>query len=127
MVSSAVRAHGLSWIDTVRLGHRYLIMSDLISILKAINNPVRLQILQYLKDPKANFDVTDQLVDADVEGVCGSIIQEKVGLSQSTVSSYLSTLQRADLVRAKRIGQWTYFQRNQERVDQLLEELQLQL
>jgi DNA-binding transcriptional ArsR family regulator len=118
---------GLCYMNTVRLGRIYLRMSDLISILKAINNPVRLQILQYLKDPKANFDVTDQLVDADVEGVCGSIIQEKVGFSQSTVSSYLSTLQRAELVRAKRIGQWTYFQRNQERIDQLLEELQLQL
>jgi len=105
----------------------YLMMSDLITVLKAINNPVRLEILQWLKDPKANFDVADQLVDADVEGVCASIIQEKVGLSQSTVSSYLSTLQRAKLVRAKRIGQWTYFQRNQERVDQLLDELKLQL
>jgi DNA-binding transcriptional ArsR family regulator len=102
-------------------------MSDLETTLKAINNPVRLEILQWLKDPKANFEVAEQLVDADVEGVCASIIQEKVGLSQSTVSSYLSTLQRAQLVTSKRIGQWTYFKRNQARIDQLIDELKNRL
>ena len=46
-------------------------------------------------------------------GVCVSSIQEGVGLSQSTVSDYLATLQRAGLVEARRIGQWTYYKRNE--------------
>ena len=34
-------------------------------------------------------------------------------LSQSTVSDYLATLQRAGLVEVRRIGQWTYYKRNE--------------
>jgi len=41
-------------------------------------------------------------------------IQIKAGLTQSTVSEYLSTLQRAGLVKSNRVGQWTYYQRNEE-------------
>ena len=105
----------------------YLTMNDIITTLKAINNPVRLDILRWLKEPKVNFEVEDQLVDADEEGVCVSIIQEKTGLSQSTVSAYLATLQRAGLVISNRIGPWTYYKRNDKQVDQLLEELKRQL
>ncbi len=75
-----------------------------------------MDILRWLKDPKANFDVAEQLVDADVEGVCVSIIQEKAQLSQSTVSAYLATLQRAKLVKSKRIGAWTYYKRDDENI-----------
>ena len=59
--------------------------------------------------------------------MCVSIIQEKAGLSQSTVSAYLATLQRAGLVDSNRIGPWTYYKRNNERVEELLEELKRQL
>ena len=82
-------------------------MSDILTLLKAINHPVRLDILRWLREPKVHFEVADQLVDADEEGVCVSIIQGKVGLSQSTVSSYLATLQRAELVISNRIGPWS--------------------
>lgn len=91
-------------------------MNDLTEVLKAINNPIRMDILRWLKNPKENFEVEEQLVDADVEGVCVSIIQEKVQLSQSTVSAYLATLQRAKLVSSKRIGPWTYYKRNDESI-----------
>jgi len=46
-----------------------------------------------------------------------------VGLSQSTVSNYLAALQRAQLVTSQRIGPWTYYKRNEEKVAQLLEAL----
>ena len=91
-------------------------MNELTEVLKAINNPIRMDILRWLKNPKENFEVEEQLVDADVEGVCVSIIQEKVQLSQSTVSAYLATLQRAKLVSSKRIGPWTYYKRNDESI-----------
>jgi DNA-binding transcriptional ArsR family regulator len=91
-------------------------MNDLTEVLKAINNPIRMDILRWLKNPKSNFDVAEQLVDADVEGVCASIIQEKVQLSQSTVSAYLAILQRVNLVTSKRIGSWTYYKRDDESI-----------
>lgn len=104
-------------------------MSNLTTILKAINNPVRMNILHWLKDPKNNFNLDKQLesVDAQIEGVCVSIIQEKCGLSQSTISSYLATLQRANLVISKRIGSWTYYKRNDEQIESFIEELRAQL
>ncbi len=102
-------------------------MNDITTMLKAINNPVRMEILHWLRDPKANFDVADQLVDADVEGVCVSIIQEKTQLSQSTISSYLAVLQRAQLVTSKRIGPWTYYKRDGKNIDLFLDSLKKHL
>lgn len=60
---------------------------DLNDVIKALGNPVRRKILHMLKEPKIHFH--QPYADADEFGVCVSIIQEKVGLSQSTVSLYL--------------------------------------
>lgn len=46
-------------------------------------------------------------------GVCVGQIQQKAGLTQSTISEYLSILQRAGLVESTRVGQWTYYKRNE--------------
>ncbi len=62
---------------------------DLNDVIKALGNPVRRKILYMLKEPKIHFH--QPYADADEFGVCVSIIQEKVGLSQSTVSLYLSS------------------------------------
>jgi ArsR family transcriptional regulator len=96
---------------------------DINSILKVIDNPIRLNILHWLKSPKQHFPVASQLVDADIEGVCVSIIQEKVGLSQSTVSLYLTALQREQLVISTRIGPWTYYKRNEEKIAEFQKKL----
>lgn len=96
-------------------------------IIKALDNPIRMEILNWLKQPKENFYVDSQLVDADEKGVCVSIIQEKAGLSQSTISLYLSTLQRAGLVKSNRIGAWTYYQRDDVSIKAFLNQLEKQL
>lgn len=85
---------------------------DLIEIFKALSNPTRLKILKDLKEPAKNFPPQDE-GDVFVVGVCVSSIQEGIGLSQSTVSGYLATLQRVGLVEVRRIGQWTYYKRNE--------------
>lgn len=86
---------------------------DQVEIFKALSNKTRLQILNWLKDPEANFP--DQQEHGGFEqGVCVGQIQQKSGLTQSTVSEYLSVLQRAGLVKSTRVGQWTYYQRNEE-------------
>ena len=46
-----------------------------------------------------------------------------VGRAQSTVSSYMSTLERAGLVRATRVGKWTHYRRDEERLARLAEAL----
>lgn len=95
---------------------------DVSEALKALDNPTRLAILTLLKDPKTNFP--EQEADPEQLGVCVSIIQERVGLSQSTVSNYLAALQRAHLVTSQRIGPWTYYKRNEQKIALLLEALE---
>ncbi|MFC3560920.1 ArsR/SmtB family transcription factor [Pedobacter jamesrossensis] len=89
-----------------------------VEIFKALSNNTRLQILNWLKDPAQNFP---EQPNADFEnvGVCVGQIQIKAGLSQSTISEYLSILQRADLISSTRVGQWTYYKRNKEGIEKL--------
>lgn len=80
---------------------------DQLEVFKALSNKTRLQILQWLKEPEKHFEVQEA-------GVCVGLIQKKAGLTQSTISEYLSILQRAGLVEATRVGQWTYYKRNED-------------
>ncbi|OZA26127.1 MAG: transcriptional regulator [Hydrogenophilales bacterium 17-64-11] len=95
---------------------------DVGEALKALGNPTRLAILGWLKDPKKNFP--EQNVDPEEFGVCVSIIQERAGLSQSTVSLYLASLQRAQLVTSQRIGPWTYYKRHEKNISAFLKKLE---
>jgi DNA-binding transcriptional ArsR family regulator len=83
---------------------------DHLNIFKALSNKTRLQILLWLKNPEANFP--DQEEDFS-QGVCVGMIQKKSNLTQSTVSEYLTILQRAGLVQSTRSGQWTYYRRDE--------------
>jgi DNA-binding transcriptional ArsR family regulator len=94
---------------------------DVSEALKALDNPTRLAILTMLKDPKANFP--EQEADPEQLGVCVSIIQERIGLSQSTTSNYLAALQRAQLVTSQRVGPWTYYKRDEKKIALMLEAL----
>jgi len=85
---------------------------DHVEIFKALSNKTRLQILNWLREPELNFPEQKQHADYE-HGVCVGQIQMKAGLTQSTVSEYLSVLQRAGLVKSTRVGQWTYYQRNE--------------
>jgi DNA-binding transcriptional ArsR family regulator len=85
---------------------------DHVEIFKALSNKTRLQILSWLKDPEGNFPTQQPYGFSN--GVCVGQIQQKAGLTQSTVSEYLSTLQRAGLIKSTRVGQWTYYRRNEE-------------
>ena len=89
----------------------YLCPMDELEIFKALSNKTRLSILQWLKEPEKHFP--DQTDDYG-RGVCVGEIQRKAGLTQSTVSEYLSILQRAGLIESTRVGQWTYYKRNPE-------------
>jgi DNA-binding transcriptional ArsR family regulator len=93
--------------------------ADLIEVFKALGNPARLQIMQWLKDPDKHFAEYEPIADRRSVGVCVTHIQAKSGLAQSTVSSYMSTLERAGLVRPTRVGKWTHYRRDEERLAQV--------
>lgn len=88
----------------------------LLEVFKALANPERLQILQWLRDPNRHFSPEQAIADQTEVGVCVSHIQAKTGLAQSTVSTYMATLERAGLVRSTRIGKWTHYRRDEERI-----------
>src|SRR5581483_10365460 len=85
------------------------------SAIRALASERRLQILEWLKDPEAHFPPQ---VDGDLveDGVCGVLIAQKLGLSQPTVSEHLKVLCQAGLVRGKRIKQWTFYKRDENRI-----------
>lgn len=85
---------------------------DQLEIFKALSNKTRLQILQWLKEPEKHFSAQEH-ADFNTVGVCVGQIQQKAGLTQSTVSEYLSILQKSGLLESNRIGQWTYYKRNE--------------
>ncbi|MFF0492009.1 ArsR/SmtB family transcription factor [Nocardia sp. NPDC003482] len=91
--------------------------------LRALANPLRLQLLQWLRDPERNFVLDGAIADPHEVGVCVTHIQAKVGLAQSTVSAYMAELERAGLVRSTRVGKWTHYQRDERRIAELVAEL----
>ena len=82
------------------------------AVLAALASPKRLQVLQWLRDPRAHFPPQR---DGDLvnDGVCVLFIADKLGVAQPTATAHLQALARAGLVTAKRIGQWTFYKRNE--------------
>lgn len=86
---------------------------DAVEALKALANPVRLEIMEWLRAPDDEFSDYEPIADRDEVGVCVSHIQAKTGLAQSTVSKYMSILESAGLVTSTRIGKWTHYKRDE--------------
>jgi ArsR family transcriptional regulator len=88
---------------------------NLALVLRALANERRLRILAWLAEPTAHFP---SQVDGDLvkDGVCGLLIARKLRISQPTLSEHMRILAEAGLVRGKRIKQWTFYQRNEERL-----------
>jgi|SRR5580693_5580606 DNA-binding transcriptional ArsR family regulator len=79
---------------------------------RALANDRRLQILDWLKDPRKHFPPQ---VDGDLvkDGVCGVLIARKLRVSQPTASEHLKILTAAGLIRGKRIKKWTFYKRDE--------------
>ncbi len=93
---------------------------DIVEIFKALSNEKRLLVLKWLKEPEKHF--TPPVVegaDFDNAGVCVTQLHQKLEVTQSTASQYLSILLRAGLLEAKRVGKWTYYRRNEKVIQQL--------
>jgi ArsR family transcriptional regulator len=92
----------------------------ILDVARALANERRLQILEWLKDPRAHFrpQVDGDLVE---DGVCGLFIAEKLCISQPTLSEHMKLLTQAGLVRATRIKQWTFYRREEDRIRAIAE------
>ena len=97
---------------------------DLDEIIKALAHPVRRQILGWLKNPQACFPDQEHSLE---NGVCAGQIDQRAGLSQSTISAHLATLQRAGLINSKKYGQWHFFRRDEDAIQAFLKALSEQL
>jgi DNA-binding transcriptional ArsR family regulator len=86
-----------------------------VDVFKAIANERRLQILDWLKDPRAHFPPQ---ADGDLveDGVCALLIAEKLGITQATLSEHMRVLTQTGLLRSKRIKQWTFYRRDEGRI-----------
>jgi ArsR family transcriptional regulator len=71
-------------------------------IFKALSDPLRLRILEFLRRPDAECCSTEDRVCAcDIEGL--------LGLSQPTISHHMKLLVQAGLVVAEKSGRWVYY------------------
>lgn len=93
---------------------------DLDEIIKALANPVRREMLQWLKEPEKYFAEQDHPFEI---GVCAGKFDQRCGLSQSTVSAHLAILQRAGLVTSRKVGQWHFFKRNEAVIAEFLRQM----
>ena len=88
-------------------------------ILKALANPARLEMLKWLKEPERHFALQEHPLEM---GVCARQF-ERCGLSQSTVSTHLATLQKAGLVTTRKVGQWVFYKRNEPVIEAFLRQM----
>lgn len=81
-------------------------------VMAALASPKRLEVLEWLRDPRAHFPPQrdGDLVD---DGVCVLFIANKLGVAQPTATAHMQALARAGLVTSRRIGQWTFYKRDE--------------
>ncbi|GHO91140.1 transcriptional regulator [Reticulibacter mediterranei] len=97
-----------------------------VRLLKTLASETRLTILEWLKDPVAHFPPQ---IDGDLvqDGVCADFIREKLSISAATASRHLTLLTDAGLLSATRKKGWTFYRRNEQALENCLQQLQSHL
>jgi ArsR family transcriptional regulator, arsenate/arsenite/antimonite-responsive transcriptional repressor len=85
--------------------------------LKALADPVRLSILEFLWDPVSDDFRTE-------EGICAGDIEDFLGVSQPTVSYHMKILIGAGLVKAEKRGQRVFYECITEGMDEVIHYLE---
>ena len=81
---------------------------EVIRVCAALASDKRLNILEWLADPTANFP-PQRDGDLEEDGVCAVFIAEKLGVSQPTTSRHMKILLDAALITAKAQRGWTFY------------------
>lgn len=86
-----------------------------LDVVRALANQKRLLVLEWLKDPVRHFPAQK---DGDLvkDGVCSCNIADKLGVSDPTAGEHLRVLSRAGLIRGKKIKQWVFYTRDEQRI-----------
>jgi DNA-binding transcriptional ArsR family regulator len=92
--------------------------------LHAIADPTRRHILRALKQRGALSAVVPP---AGKNGLCAGDIEERVHLSQPTISHHMAILTKCGLVDAAKQGQWRWYRRNEKALRRLVKSLRTQL
>lgn len=102
-----------------------------VNVFKALSNQTRLDILKWLKNPEEEITSvsceTVRFMMAEKGGICVQDLVKKAGLAQSTVSSYLSMMEKCELLLSERHGKWTYYRRNEEEIQSLSKKISEEL
>ena len=93
---------------------------DFDRFLHAIADPSRRRILWALKE-KGGCSIGKET------GLCAGDIEQRVKLSQPTISHHMRILERASLVEAKRAGHWRWYRRNEKLISEMMRGLKVQL
>ncbi len=93
--------------------------------LHAIADPTRRRILAALKQrgPAA----ASAPASGKHAGLCAGDIEERIHLSQPTISHHMAILTKAGLVDAVKQGQWRWYRRNEKALRRLVKSLRTQL
>jgi len=96
--------------------------SSLDRSLHAIADPTRRRILRALKEGPA---AAKEHVKVAGPGscLCAGDIEERIQLSQPTISHHMAILTKAGLVDATKQGQWRWYRRNEKAIRQVVKAL----
>jgi DNA-binding transcriptional ArsR family regulator len=95
--------------------------SSLDRALHAIADPTRRRILQVLREGAAEANKSTKTGSNPC--LCGGDIEERVRLSQPTISHHMAILTKAGLVEANKKGQWRWYRRNEKAIRQVVKML----
>jgi len=93
--------------------------------LSAITDPTRRRILQALKEGALAAKAAGKGGMATC--LCAGDIEERVQLSQPTISHHMAILTKAGLVEATKQGQWRWYRRNERVIREIVKALQRKL
>jgi DNA-binding transcriptional ArsR family regulator len=95
--------------------------------LHAIADPTRRRILQALKQGEADAKAAGQRAAPNGPCLCAGDIEERVRLSQPTISHHMAILTEAGLVEATKKGQWRWYRRNEKAIRGMMKTLRGEL
>jgi ArsR family transcriptional regulator len=90
--------------------------------LHAIADPTRRRILQALKEGTQAAKAAGKSASGTT-CLCAGDIEERVHLSQPTISHHMAILTKAGLVEATKKGQWRWYRRDEKAIRQVVKTL----
>lgn len=91
--------------------------------LHAIADPARRRILRALKEGALEAKAAGKSAAGAGNCLCAGDIEQRVHLSQPTISHHMAILTKAGLVEATKQGQWRWYRRNEKAIRQMLKTL----